>query len=380
MTTIRDQRPRFQRAKRRRRKSKKNGLGCVGCFGIIWLGFVLGFDGVIGYGVWRTFDAKSRYLPTQGIVTSSVVESSRSSDGTTYSAKIEYEFVVGDTAHTGDRHSFFTFGTSSHEHANDIVKRYPVGREITVYYDPGDVSENVLEVDTRSFPAIVILFLTPFHCIGIGMLWGGVVQVMHQRGSKDDRAIASHRVKQTGERVVLRDSHWRGWMVFFMTLGITSFVMVFVVAFGLGIGTSRQAVLWIWTGCVLAAMTLPTVLRVRRATKHSTIEIDWMHARFTRKPDSVHVDIGDIKTIRLTSHDTSTTVNNRPWLRHEIEGIEGDGTGHLLLIAKGYSDKGKELRDWFATRFEAAAEESDSEEESPSMAVVSEVEINRTNS
>jgi hypothetical protein len=61
-------------------------------------------------------------------------------------------------------------------------------------------------------------------------------------------------------------------------------------------------------------------------------------------------------------------------------GIEGAGTGHLLLIAKGYSDKGKELRDWFAARFEAAAEESDAEEESPSMAVVSEVEINRTNS
>ncbi len=130
-------------------------------------------------------------------------------------------------------------------------------------------------------------------------------------------------------------------------------------------------------------MTLPTLLRVRRAAKHNTIEIDWMHARFTRKPDSVNVEIGDIKTIRLTSHNTNTKVNDRPWLRHEIEGIEGDGSAHLLLIAKGYSSKGKELRDWFAARFEAAAEESDpggSGEESPSMPVVSEVEINRTNS
>jgi len=387
MPSVRDQRPEFQRAekraKRRRGRSKKNGLGCVGCFGIIWMGFVLVFDGVIGYGVWRTFDAKNRYLPTQGVVTSSEVESSSSSDGTTYTAKIEYEFVLGDTTHTGDRHSFFTFGTSSHEHAHDIVKRYPVGREITVYYDPGDVSESVLEVDTRSFPAIVILFLTPFHCIGIGMLWGGVVQAINMRGSTDDRVIAMHRVKETDERLVLRDSHWRGWVVFFMTLGITSFVMVFVVAFAMGMGTSRQTVLWIWAGCLLAAMTLPTLLRVRRAAKHNTIEIDWMHARFTRKPDSVNVEIGDIKTIRLTSHNTNTKVNDRPWLRHEIEGIEGDGSAHLLLIAKGYSSKGKELRDWFAARFEAAAEESDpggSGEESPSMPVVSEVEINRTNS
>ena len=168
-----------------------------------------------------------------------------------------------------------------------------------------------------------------------------------------------------------------------MTLGITSFVMVFVVAFAMGMGTSRQTVLWIWAGCLLAAMTLPTLLRVRRAAKHNTIEIDWMHARFTRKPDSVNVDIGVIKTIRLTSHNTNTKVNDRPWLRHEIEGIEADGVAHLLLVAKGYSDRGRDLRDWFAQRFEAAAEETDdkeSGEESPSMPVVSEVEINRTNS
>ncbi len=381
MTRLKD--IKSSRRTRKRSKSKKNGLGCIGVFGLVWMGFVLVFDGIIGYGVWRTFDAKSRYLSVPGVVTSSEVESSRSSDGTTYSAKIEYEFELGDMTHTGDRHSFFSFGTSSYEHAHDIVKRYPVGREITVYYDPGDVSESVLEVDTRSFPAIVILFLTPFHCIGIGMLWGGVVQVIQQRGSKEDRVIASHRVRQTDERLVLQDSHWRGWVVFFMTLGITSFVMVFVVAFAMGMGTSRQTILWIWAGCLLAAMTLPTLLRVRRAAKHNTIEIDWMHARFTRKPDSVNVDIGDIKTIRLTSHNTNTKVNDRPWLRHEIEGVEADGAAHLLLVAKGYSDRGRDLRDWFAQRFEAAVEEMDdkeSGEESPSMPIVSEVEINRTNS
>jgi hypothetical protein len=385
MPRLRDQRPSFQRtekgAKRRRGGSKKNGLGCVGCFGIIWMGFVLVFDGVIGYGVWRTLDAKNRYLPATGVVTSSAVESSSSSDGTTYSANIEYEFVVGDATYSGDRHSFFTFGTSSHEHARDIVSRYPVGREITVYHDPGDATENVLEIDTRSFPSIVILFLTPFHCIGIGMLVGGVVQVRNQRRSGEDAVIAMHRLRQTDEQWVLQDSHWRGWVVFFMTLGITSFVMVFVVAFAMGMGTTRQTILWILAGCVLAAMTLPTLLRLRRASKHNTIEIDWFHSRFTRKPDSINVRIGDIKTIRLTSHDTNTKVNDRPWLRHEIEGIDAGGTAHLLLIAKGYTDKGSELRDWFAARFEAAAEESDQgEEQGPSRPIVSEVEINRTNS
>jgi ABC-type multidrug transport system fused ATPase/permease subunit len=372
---------RDQRARRRRSKSNKSGLGCIGCFGIIWMGFVLVFDGIIGYGLWRTYDAKNRYLSATGVVISSAVESSSSSDGTTYSAQVEYSFVVGEATYTGDRHSFFTFGTSSYEHAHDIVKRYPAGREITVYYDPGDANENVLEIDARSFPSIMILFLTPFHCIGVGLIVGGVVQIRHQRRGGDDAPIVMHRLRETKERLVLQDSHWRGWVVFFMTLGITSFVMIFVVAFAMGMSTNRQTVLWIWAGCVGAAILLPTLLRLRRATKHNTIEIDWFHSRFTRKPGSMNIPIGDIKTIRLTSHDTNTKVNDRPWLRHEIEGIDAEGTAHLLLIGRGYTGKGNELRDWFVARFEAAAEESElSSEDGPSMPVVSEVEINRTNS
>ena len=367
---------------RRRKLSRKqkNGLGCLGCFGIIWMLFVLGFDGFIGYGFWRTYDARARFLTTPGVVTGSEIERSSSSEGTTYSAKVEYEFVLNGTSYTGDRHSFFSFGTSSSEHANAIVRRYPVGQAVTVYYDPSEPGQSVLEVDTRSFPAIVILFLTPFHCIGIGFLLGGVGQVLRERRGKEEVLLGLHRVHSGDGKLVLEDSHWRGWVVFLMTLGITSFISVFVVAFLLGVGTGRETVLWIWSGCVLAAMTLPTIVRLRRMKRQTRLEIDWLHSRFTRKPGSINVDIGDIKTIRLTIHDTSTSVNNQPWYRHEIEGVESDGTAHLLLVVRGYQARGEQLRDWFAERFEAAVEElPEGERATPSMPMVSEVEINRTN-
>ncbi len=174
MTRLKD----IKNSRRRRVSGKqKNGLGCLGCFGIIWMLFVLGFDGFIGYGFWRTYDARARFLTTPGVVTGSEIERSSGSDGTTYEAKIEYEFELGGTSYTGDRHSFFSFGTSSSEHASEVVRRYPVGKRVTVYYDPGEPEQSVLEVDTRSFPWFAIIFLTPFHCIGIGFLVGALYSV-----------------------------------------------------------------------------------------------------------------------------------------------------------------------------------------------------------
>ena len=361
-------------------RSKKNGLGCLGCFGIIWMLFVLGFDGFIGYGFWRTYDAKARFLTTAGEVTASRVESSSTSDGTTYAARIEYEFELGGTSYTGDRHSFFSFGTSSSEHANAIVRRYPVGKRVTVYYDPGEPQQSVLEIDTRSFPAVAILFLTPFHCIGIGFLFGGVAEVVRRRQlGEDAEALSGLVVKRHKERLVLEDAHWRGWMVFLMVLGITSFIAVFVVAFAMGVGTGRQTVLWIWGGCVGAALLMPTLLRLKRAGTSRRLVIDWLDGRFTRKPDSLGVSIADVRTIRLESKDNGTTVNDKPWLTHTLTAIDERGAEHLLVVAKGYGERGNALRDWFAARFEAVGE-GEAGVVVPNMPVVSEVEINRTNS
>lgn len=367
---------------RRRRSGGKQraGIGCLGCFGLIWMLFVLGFDGFIGYGFWRTYDAKARFLTTPGVVTGSEIERSSSSDGTTYAAKIEYEFELGGTSYTGDRHSYFSISTSSRGHAEEVVKRYPVGRRVQVHYDPGEPEDSVLEVDARSFPSIAILFLTPFHCIGIGFLFGGVAEVVRRRQlGEDAEALAGLVVKRRKERLVLEDAHWRGWMVFLMVLGITSFIAVFVVAFTMGVGTGRQMVLWIWGGCVGAALLMPTLLRLKRAGTSRRLVIDWLDGRFTRKPDSLRVPIVSIRTIRLSSQDNGTTVNDKPWLTHTLTAIDEAGSEHLLVVAKGYGERGNALRDWFAARFEAVGE-GEAEVVVPNMPVVSEVEINRTNS
>jgi hypothetical protein len=317
------------------------------------------------------------------VVTGSEIERSSGSDGTTYEAKIEYEFELGGTSYTGDRHSFFSFGTSSSEHASEVVRRYPVGKRVTVYYDPGEPEQSVLEVDTRSFPWFAIIFLTPFHCIGIRFFGGDMARALRMRKLGDDAALVGlihTRTDRHGERrLVLEDAHWRGWVVFVTVLGVSSFIAVFVVAFGLGVDIGLRGVLGIWGGCVSLAMIVPTINRLRRVGKHTRLVIDWSAGRFTRKPDSIGVEIADIRTIRLTAEDTGTKVNEQPWLRHTITAIDDSGREHLLVVAKGYGERGNALRDWFAARFEAVGE-GEAEEETPNMAVVSEVEIHRTNS
>lgn len=380
MARARDQKKSRKRSLPNGGRRRKAGKGCLGVFAVVWMGFVLVFDGVIGYGFWRTYDAKARFLPVQGVVTSSQVEHHSSSDGTTYSARVEYVYEVGGRAYENDRHSYFSISTSSYKRADTIVRRYPAGQPVTVYYDPGEPGESVLEVDARSFPMLTVLFLTPFHCIGLGLLVGAAVELRGRRAG-EDAAIRAYVVRRGDRTLVLEDAHWRGWAVFFMVLGVTSFIAVFVVAFGVGVGASRSVVLWTWSGCFGLAIVWPSLLRLRRLGRHRRLTIDWRAGRFTRRPDSVNIELGDVRTIRLVTLGTNTKVNGRDWYKHEISAVDADGDERLLLVVTGYRDRGEAVRDWFAEKFAVPATGGVRDEEAAvRMPAVSEVEINRTES
>lgn len=364
----------------RRKKNADEPIGCMTLFGLVWMLIVLGIDGFFVYSAYRMMDARERYLKAPGVVLQSYVESHSDSDGTTYSPFVEYEYEVGGRTYRGDRDSMFSFSSSSRSTAREVVDRYPEGKRVEVYYDPDDHAESVLDLSDRSVPYFIILFLTPFHCIGLGLMSGGVVNLRRWIKHKEDRPVAPYIVRGDRQAMVLRDAHWAGYAVFFMVTGVCSFVAIFAIGIVTGFSLGRDAALMAVSACVGAGILVPTLMRLRRAGKHDTLRIDWQAVRFSRAPDSINIDIGDIKTIRLTVQSTNTTVNKRPWYKHTVSGVDAEGAEHKLLVAKGFREKGESVRDWFAERFEAAAEEGDlPEEPSPSMSV-SEVEINRTNS
>lgn len=132
----------------------------------------------VGYGVtfWlgkplREQAVASQAWPaTDGRITRSVLEESRK-DGTTHrSADIGYEYhldgrtLAGSRVWIGDGYS-----SSPGNEFRAAVKRYPVGRQVRVHYDPQDPDESVLEPGPTWSGSMLYL-------IGLGVLAvGGLI-------------------------------------------------------------------------------------------------------------------------------------------------------------------------------------------------------------
>jgi hypothetical protein len=73
---------------------------------------------------------------------------SRDEDGslsTTYGATIQYSYEIGGTNFQGNRRTFTEVKTSSRRRVGQILERYPQGSAVSVYYDPNDPANSVLE-------------------------------------------------------------------------------------------------------------------------------------------------------------------------------------------------------------------------------------------
>jgi hypothetical protein len=86
---------------------------------------------------------------------------STDSDGdasVTYSAKVVYNYQVGGQALVGDRRRFSDSSSSSARRAQEAANRYPVGAQVTVYYDPNNPEVCVLEpgAGMGGFVALII--------------------------------------------------------------------------------------------------------------------------------------------------------------------------------------------------------------------------------
>ena len=80
-----------------------------------------------------------------GTITVSQVAISTDDDGTTYSADVQYKYVVNDRWYTAVTVNFGEYGSSSRSRVDKIVARYPPGSQVTGYYNPDDPNTAVLE-------------------------------------------------------------------------------------------------------------------------------------------------------------------------------------------------------------------------------------------
>ena len=134
--------------------------------------FVLIFGIIGGVMLFKYFkdrkkaEASQGWSSASGQITESYVrrEDSTDSDGysqTYYYPEVRYEYDLLGATYTGDKIAFGTkTGNSSQMKAQEALARYPVGENVTVYYDPNNREDVVLErrVGGKVFLIVGIIF------------------------------------------------------------------------------------------------------------------------------------------------------------------------------------------------------------------------------
>jgi Protein of unknown function (DUF3592) len=100
----------------------------------------------------------------------------RSSSDETYEAQIEYEFEVEGATHKGSRLTTVHGGTlASKQNVEQTLKKYPIGKKVTVSFKPGDPTQCVLEPGNwGGFFALagLSLILIAIPIVVLWILWG----------------------------------------------------------------------------------------------------------------------------------------------------------------------------------------------------------------
>ena len=230
---------------------KGSGFGGMLFFTLFWCGITGVFVGFLVYGFARAADAQRRFVPAEGRVIESAVDTHFDSDGNTYGFKIRYAYEAGGATHEGKRYAFGEMKSSDGQaRARQLVRQHPAGSEITVYYDPENPGDSVIVRDPDPSLYFMVLFLMPFVLVGLGM--GTATFMMPARRRAEARFMeAPARVPWKIPGWGVLEQGFGGYVVRPRTspgglllagaigMGATCFIGIFVIAFTGGFGTGR---------------------------------------------------------------------------------------------------------------------------------------------
>ncbi|MDD5466249.1 MAG: DUF3592 domain-containing protein [Anaerolineales bacterium] len=148
---------------------------CVG-------GLCLLFAGIGTFLIYKGLQARKKaeasqgWPATTGQITQAQVSRSTHTDSdgdtsTSYTPHVEYSYRVAEQEFTGKNITFgLTQSFSQPAKAQAVLARYPVGSQVSVYYDPNQPGDAVLERKAGGFTAslaIGAIFLLLGVCLGI---------------------------------------------------------------------------------------------------------------------------------------------------------------------------------------------------------------------
>ena len=125
------------------------------------IGIVAGL--VVGKPILDNAKASEQWPQTQGEVLESELNESRDDNGKTYAAHVIYRYSLDGGEFESDRIWFGgDYSTSNRSEMFEVVKKYPIGQAVTVYYSPDDPAEAVL---------IPGAYTSSYLLFGIGMVF-----------------------------------------------------------------------------------------------------------------------------------------------------------------------------------------------------------------
>ncbi len=109
---------------------------------LVIFGVVLGGLGLSKY---RSGQASAEWPTVSGTISSGRVQSHRRDGRTEYMPQVQYSYQVGNRTFTGTRITVSDVYQRNRGSAEDILRKFPAGATVTVYYDPDDPAMAVLE-------------------------------------------------------------------------------------------------------------------------------------------------------------------------------------------------------------------------------------------
>ena len=117
--------------------------------GLILIAVLLVFGLVLGgFGMYRyNMGKKSTSWPSaNGRITYSHASPHSEKNGTQYMPTVRYTYAVKGKSYTGTRITASDQYQKNISSANDILRDYPVGKGVAVYYNPSDPAVSLLEI------------------------------------------------------------------------------------------------------------------------------------------------------------------------------------------------------------------------------------------
>lgn len=146
--------------------------GAVTVIGVVFLGFgVLLF--VDGLGPFLAGGASLEWPTIEGEVISSEIVTNGGRRTVKYRAAIQYEYSVNGRKYSSDKVTIMpTKGTR--DKAQRQVNKYPVGKTISVHYDPNEPEFAVLEPGRTGYIYLPFILGAVFATIGLCVLFAGI--------------------------------------------------------------------------------------------------------------------------------------------------------------------------------------------------------------